>query len=58
MKDTQTQFIRKYKRVSKSPWGDESTILLLAGVNSEDGVTLDLDFGEVNYTRLTFTFKI
>ena len=46
MKDTQTQFIRKYKRASKSPWDDESTILLLAGVNSEDGVTLDLDFAE------------
>ena len=49
MKDTQTQFIRKYKRASKSPWDDESTILLLAGVNSADGVTLDLDFAEYIY---------
>ena len=37
MSDTNTQFIRKYKRASKSIWdGDSSTILLLADVVDND----------------------
>jgi len=43
MSDTNTKFIRKYKRVSKSIWDkDDSTILLYADVvsNTEDDIEL------------------
>ncbi len=42
MSDNNTQFIRKYKRASKSIWNtDSSTLLLLAdAVNDIDGVEL------------------
>ena len=51
MKDTQSQFIRKYKRQSKSIWKDvdDSTVLLLADVeHNQTGITLNY----VNYVYL------
>ncbi|WP_019030055.1 hypothetical protein [Colwellia piezophila] len=50
MSDTSTQFIRKYKRASKSIWdSDSSTILFLADVaDNGDG----LEFSYSNYIYL------
>ncbi len=49
MSDTNTQFIRKYKRASKSPWdNDASTILLLADIVNSDK-ELELAFSNYIY---------
>ena len=49
MSDTNTKFIRRYKRASKSPWdNDASTILLLADVVSNDK-ELELAFSNYIY---------
>jgi hypothetical protein len=51
MSDTNTPFIRKYKRQSKSPWeNDSSTILLYADVVSSDKNEVEL--GYTNYIYL------
>lgn len=42
------QFIRIYKRSSKSPWSDHSTLLLLANAKSDDD-SLTLDFSRYIY---------
>ena len=49
MKDNQSQFIRKYKRASKSPWEDDSTILLYANVMAISGNDVALDFTHYIY---------
>lgn len=45
---SETQFIRVYKRKSKSPWEDSSTILLLAGVSVE-GAEPKINFSRYIY---------
>lgn len=45
----QSQFVRLYKRQSKSPFDDASTILLLANVVSFDEHNLHLDFSRYIY---------
>ncbi|RYV01141.1 hypothetical protein SOPP22_16425 [Shewanella sp. OPT22] len=50
MSDKPSQFIRKYKRQSKSPWSsDDSTILLYANLVSADGDDIKLSFEEYIY---------
>lgn len=45
MSDSSTQFIRKYKRQSKSIWKDDaSTLLLYADVEETKGKKLTLNF--------------
>lgn len=50
MSDINTQFIRKYKRQSKSIWdNDSSTLLLLADVEQSDEGEVDLSFNRYIY---------
>ncbi|WP_158972595.1 hypothetical protein [Paraglaciecola sp. L3A3] len=46
---TTSQFIREYKRASKSPWNDSSTILLLANVKTSDNDEMELSFEQYIY---------
>ena len=48
MSDINTQFIRKYKRASKSPFDDHSTLLFLADVNDSND-ELELSFANYIY---------
>lgn len=50
MSDTNTKFIRKYKRVSKSIWDkDDSTILLYSDVVSQNEDDIELSFTHYIY---------
>jgi hypothetical protein len=49
MSDNNTQFIRKYKRASRSPFDDHSTLLLLADVNDSND---EIELSFVNYIYL------
>ncbi len=49
MSDKNTQFIRKYKRASRSPFDDHSTLLFLADVNDSND---EIELSFVNYIYL------
>ncbi|MCL2920099.1 hypothetical protein [Shewanella litorisediminis] len=44
-----TQFVRIYKRKSKSPWDDHNTMLLLADVVDSDEDSIELGFSRYIY---------
>jgi len=46
-----TNFIREYQRASKSPWNDNSTILLLADID-EEPTSGSIEFGFSHYIYL------
>lgn len=43
MNEKKSQFTRKYKRASKSPWNDMSTLLLLADIESIQSMNLSFE---------------
>lgn len=49
MKDQKSNFVRIYKRKSKSPWDDHSTILLLADYAIEDSEELEISYSRYIY---------
>lgn len=44
MRTNDTRFVKKYQRESQSPWDDDSTMLLLAEVKSDEGEDLKLSY--------------
>lgn len=49
MSDTASKFIREYKRESKSPFADKSTILLLAGHTLKEDGEIELTYDNYIY---------
>ncbi|MEZ9819983.1 hypothetical protein AB4238_05035 [Shewanella sp. 10N.286.45.A1] len=49
MSDKKSQFIREYRRQSKSPWRDHSTVLLLAGHQVTEDDDIELSFSRYIY---------